>query len=88
MKEPDISLRAGEGVAAGFARITRELIACAIARVERTTSDRGEDVHAVRTVIKRLRGMLRLLGQAIFREKPRRFVGSLGERWSVWKKRE
>ena len=64
-RKPDISLRADEFVAAGFARIARELIAHATDRIQRPTADRGEDVHVVRTIIKRLRGILRLLAPAI-----------------------
>lgn len=61
MKQPDVSLRSDESVSLGFARVAGEVIDRAVNRIRHPTSDRDEDLHTVRTAIKRLRGMLRLV---------------------------
>jgi CHAD domain-containing protein len=61
MKQPDVSLRADESVSVGFARVAGEVINRAVNRIRHPTSDRDEDLHTVRTAMKRLRGTLRLV---------------------------
>ena len=67
MKSPKLSLRAGEPVRAGLLRVGDGLIRHALGCIERPTCDPGEDVHAVRTTLKRLRALLRLVRPAIGR---------------------
>ena len=65
MKKPDISIRAREPAWASFLRAVDGLIDAAAARAVRTTPDRGADVHFVRTTLKRLRALLRLVRPVI-----------------------
>jgi CHAD domain-containing protein len=65
MKRPDISLRAEEPLRAGLLRIVDTLVQYAVGRIERPTDDRAKDVHLVRTSIKQLRAILRLVRPAI-----------------------
>ena len=65
MKTPRPSLHPDEPVRAGLLRIAAALIGTARERVAHPSSDRGEDVHAVRTAIKRLRALLRLIRPVI-----------------------
>ena len=67
MKRPDISLHAEEPLCAGLLRVVDSLIQYAVGRIERPTNDRAEDVHLVRTSIKQLRAILRLVRPAIGR---------------------
>lgn len=64
-KRPDTSLRAGEAAAAGVLRISDALLRYAIARIRHPSADRDEDIHAVRTTLKHLRALLRMIRPAI-----------------------
>ena len=65
MKQPDLTFQPGQPVDAEVRRIASALIGTARKRVAQPASDRGEDVHAVRTTIKRLRALLRLVRPVI-----------------------
>ena len=65
MKTPRQSLLPDEPVRAGLLRIAAALIGTARERIAHPSSDRGEDVHDVRTAIKRLRALLRLIRPVI-----------------------
>jgi CHAD domain-containing protein len=64
-KTPDTSLHAGEAAAAGVRRVSEALLRHAIARIQHPGCDRDEDIHAVRTTIKHLRAILRMIRPAI-----------------------
>jgi len=61
VKAPQLVFCRNESVSAGLRRIVDELIKSAIACVKQPSTDREEDLHQVRLVIKRLRAILRLL---------------------------
>jgi CHAD domain-containing protein len=61
----DVSLHADEPVVSGLKRLAGEWIENARTRIEHPGGDRNEDVHAVRTTIKRVRAILRLIRPAI-----------------------
>jgi CHAD domain-containing protein len=61
MKKLDVSLHADEPVGAGLQRITEELIESISDQNIPTKDERGEYIHTVRTTIKRLRALLRLI---------------------------
>jgi CHAD domain-containing protein len=65
MKEADFSFQADEPVSAGLGRIARQLVESAVHCIECPAPARDEDVHGVRTVIKRLRAILLLIGPVI-----------------------
>jgi CHAD domain-containing protein len=65
MKRLDISLHADEPLRAGSLRIVDTLVQYAVGRIERPTDSRAEDVHLVRTSIKQLRAISRLVRPAI-----------------------
>ena len=67
MNRQDISLHADEPLLAGLLRVAKSLIQHAVGCIEHPNNDRAEDVHAVRTSIKRLRAILRLVRPAIGR---------------------
>ena len=67
MDRPDISLHADEPLRAGSLRVVDSLIQYAVGCIERSTNDRAENVHVVRTSIKQLRAILRLVRPAIGR---------------------
>lgn len=66
-----MSLQSGESLVAGFRRHCDGLIERAVGLIRNPTADRGEDIHLVRTTIKELRAILRLIrpmiGAAAFR---------------------
>lgn len=64
-KTPDAALRAGETAAVGVRRIIDALLGQAIARIRHPSRDRAEDIHVVRTTIKRLRAILRMIRPVI-----------------------
>ena len=64
-KQPEVSFRADESIAAGVVRIADVLIGYATDRIARRQDDRTRDVHAIRVSIKRLRALLRLIRPAI-----------------------
>lgn len=63
-KRFDTSLRAGEATGAGVLRISDALLKYAIARIQHPSRDRDEDIHAVRTTLKHLRALLRMIRPA------------------------
>jgi len=75
-RDSTISLRAGEPGGAEVIRVSDALLQYAIRRIEHPSRDREEDIHAVRTAIKRVRAILRLIRPAIgdtaFRQENRR----------------
>ena len=75
-KDSNFSLRPGEPTGAGVGRVLDELFRNAISRLEPSSRDREEDIHAVRTTIKRVRAILRLvqptIGKATFRKQNQR----------------
>jgi CHAD domain-containing protein len=64
-KDRPLSLRAGEPAGAGVTRVFDTLFQNAIERLEHAGSNREGDIHAVRTTIKRVRAILRLIEPAI-----------------------
>src|SRR5687767_170648 len=54
-----------EPIAGGLARIVRELVADALAPIARPTGEPNEDIHEIRTGIKRLRAVLLLIRPVI-----------------------
>ncbi len=75
-KNTDLHLRADEPVSAGIRRFCDTLLQDAIRHIEHPSRDREEDIHAVRTDIKQVRAILRLIqpviGDRIFRRENRR----------------
>lgn len=65
MKSPKLSLHPAKPVRAGLLRIAGALVRSAVARTARSAADRGDDIHALRTTIKRLRSLLRLVRPVI-----------------------
>jgi CHAD domain-containing protein len=61
MKKPDVCLRTDEPLGAGVLRVTEDLIDSITASGERPEQEAGEYIHNVRTTIKRLRALLRLI---------------------------
>jgi CHAD domain-containing protein len=61
MKKLDVSLRADEPLGAGLQRITEELIESIADHNGAAQEEIGEHIHNVRTTIKRLRALLRLI---------------------------
>jgi hypothetical protein len=61
VKAPQLVLCRNESVSPGLRRIVDELITSAIACIRQPSTDREEDLHQVRLVIKKLRAILRLL---------------------------
>jgi CHAD domain-containing protein len=65
MAKPDVSLHPDETIASGVMRIADQEIGRAIRRIEHPTRERAADVHEVRTSIKKIRAMLRLVRPVI-----------------------
>jgi CHAD domain-containing protein len=61
MKKPDVCLHTNEPLGAGILRIAENLIDSITNSGEHTKQNEGEYVHNVRTTIKRLRALLRLI---------------------------
>jgi CHAD domain-containing protein len=61
MKKPDVSLRTGEPLGTGVLRVAEDLIDSIMAPEEHPEVAEGEYIHHVRTTIKRLRALLRLI---------------------------
>jgi hypothetical protein len=61
VKAPQLVFCRNEVVSAGLRRIVDDLIKSAIVRIKQPSTDREEDLHQVRLVIKRLRAILQLL---------------------------
>jgi CHAD domain-containing protein len=61
MKKPDVSLRTGEPLGTGVLRVAEDLIDSIMAPEEHPEVAEGEYIHYVRTTIKRLRALLRLI---------------------------
>jgi CHAD domain-containing protein len=61
MKKPDVCLRTNEPLGAGVLRVAEDLIDSITAPGERPELGEGEYIHNVRTTIKRLRALLRLI---------------------------
>ena len=75
-KDSNFSLRPGEPSGAGVIRVLDVLFQNAIGRLEHSGSADEEDIHAVRTTVKRVRAILRLvqhtIGNATFRKENQR----------------
>ena len=67
MNRPPISLCADEPLRAGLLRVADSLIQHAVGCIKHPTKNRAEDVHVVRTSIKQLRSILRMMRPAIGR---------------------
>lgn len=80
MKKPDVSLRADEPIGAGILRIGEGLIQSITDSSKQPTGEWGEYVHNVRTTIKQLRALLRLirpaLGESFFERENARLRGA------------
>jgi CHAD domain-containing protein len=61
MKKPDVCLRTDESLGAGVLRVAEELIDSITVSGEHSKEDEAEYIHSVRTTIKRLRALLRLI---------------------------
>ena len=61
MKKPDVSIRADEPLGAGLLRVAEGLIESVTSSEGQPQSAAGEYLHDVRTTIKRLRALLRLI---------------------------
>ena len=61
MKKPDVCLHTNEPLGAGILRVAENLIDSITNSGEHTKQNEGEYVHNVRTTIKRLRALLRLI---------------------------
>jgi CHAD domain-containing protein len=61
MKKPDVSLRTNEPLGAGLLRVAEDLIDSITASGEHPEHEEGEYIHNIRTTIKRLRALLRLI---------------------------
>jgi CHAD domain-containing protein len=86
MKKPDVSIRADEPLGAGLLRVAEGLIDSITKSEGQPESAGGEYVHDVRTTIKRLRALLRLIrpvvGEAFFNRENERLRGA-GRRLAV-----
>lgn len=65
IKRSALSLKPDESLRAGLLRVVDRLVQSAADRSVLPTRNRSEDVHTVRTTIKRLRAILRLIRPAI-----------------------
>ncbi len=65
MKRPDLTLQPGKSAGTELRRVAGALVNAIRERVSHPASDRDDDVHAVRTTIKRLRALLRLIRPVI-----------------------
>jgi CHAD domain-containing protein len=80
MKKRDVSLRADEPIGAGVLRIAEGLIHSVTDSSKQPTGDWGEYVHTVRTTIKQLRALLRMIrpatGESFFESENARLRGA------------
>jgi CHAD domain-containing protein len=65
MKKPDVALRANEPLGTGVLRVAEDLIESITDSSEPSSQEEAEYVHTVRTTIKQLRALLRLIRPAI-----------------------
>jgi CHAD domain-containing protein len=65
MKKPDLALRANEPLGSGLLRVAEDLIESITDSREPSSQEEAEYVHTVRTTIKQLRALLRLIRPAI-----------------------
>jgi CHAD domain-containing protein len=86
MKKPDVSLHADEPLGAGVLRVAENLIDSITDSREPPKQEEGEYIHNVRTTIKRLRALLRLIrpvvGETFFNLENAR-LRKAGQRFAV-----
>jgi CHAD domain-containing protein len=86
MKKPEVCLRTDEPLGAGVLRVAEDLIDCITVPGERSEQEEGEYIHNIRTTIKRLRALLRLIrpvaGETFFNRENAR-LRKAGQRLSV-----
>ena len=80
MKKPDACLRTDEPLGAGVLRVAEDLIDSITASEEHPEREDGEYIHNIRTTIKRLRALLRLIrpavGETLFERENARLRGA------------
>src|SRR5258708_21901349 len=65
MKKPDVCLHTDESLGVGVVRVAEDLIDSIVGSGQHPKQEEGEYIHHVRTTIKRLRALLRLIRPAV-----------------------
>jgi len=65
MKKPDVCLHTDESLGVGVLRVAEDLIDSIVGSDQHPKQEEGEYIHQVRTTIKRLRALLRLIQPAV-----------------------
>ncbi len=65
MKKPDVCLHTDESLGVGVVRVAEDLIDSIVGSGQHPKQEEGEHIHHVRTTIKRLRALLRLIRPAV-----------------------
>src|SRR5260221_14143146 len=65
MKKPDVCLHTDESLGGGVVRVAEDLIDSIVGSGQHPKQEEGEYIHQVRTTIKRLRALLRLIRPAV-----------------------